>query len=170
MVNQPPTEGSQEPHFPSHDFETNAACLITVLIACDLTYWTQGLCLTGAMAKAEPKKLGAVAHRREDHHHRAPLNTASRRRLAVGHHLAKRLSTPRRPALHVQNQPTQPAAIPREPPSCLQRAANRCSWHPNDKSGPFLAQTASTIVLSDLPTTNTPDLNRSRPEIRQPTS
>ncbi len=44
-------------HFPSNDFETNAAWLTTVLIACDLTYWTQGLCLTGAMAKAEPKKL-----------------------------------------------------------------------------------------------------------------
>ncbi|MDQ1415222.1 MAG: hypothetical protein QOF81_835 [Acidimicrobiaceae bacterium] len=44
-------------HFPSNDFETNAAWLTTVLIACDLTYWTQGLCLTAAMAKAEPKKL-----------------------------------------------------------------------------------------------------------------
>ena len=44
-------------HFPSNDFETNAAWLTTVLIACDLTYWTQRLCLTGAMAKAEPKKL-----------------------------------------------------------------------------------------------------------------
>jgi len=44
-------------HFPSNDFETNAAWLIAVLIACDLTYWAQALCLTGAMAKAEPKKL-----------------------------------------------------------------------------------------------------------------
>ena len=44
-------------HFPSHDFAANAAWLLAVLIACDLTAWTQGLCLTGAMAKAEPKKL-----------------------------------------------------------------------------------------------------------------
>ncbi len=44
-------------HFPSNDFETNSAWLLTVLIACDLTAWTQGLCLTGPMAKAEPKKL-----------------------------------------------------------------------------------------------------------------
>lgn len=44
-------------HFPSNDFKSNQAWLTTVLIACDLTYWTQGLCLTGAMAKAEPKKL-----------------------------------------------------------------------------------------------------------------
>jgi DDE family transposase len=44
-------------HFPSNDFRTNAAWLTTVLIACDLTYWTQALCLTGAMAKAEPKRL-----------------------------------------------------------------------------------------------------------------
>lgn len=44
-------------HFPSNDFHTNQAWLQTVLIAYDLTAWTQGLCLTGAMAKAEPKKL-----------------------------------------------------------------------------------------------------------------
>jgi Transposase DDE domain group 1 len=44
-------------HFPSNDFAANSAWLVAVLIACDLTAWTQGLCLTGAMAKAEPKKL-----------------------------------------------------------------------------------------------------------------
>jgi len=44
-------------HFPSNDFETNSAWLQTVLIACDLTAWTQRLCLTGPMAKADPKKL-----------------------------------------------------------------------------------------------------------------
>jgi hypothetical protein len=44
-------------HFPSHDYQANSAWLQTVLIACDLTAWTQGLCLTGTMAKAEPKKL-----------------------------------------------------------------------------------------------------------------
>jgi hypothetical protein len=44
-------------HFHSNDFAANSAWLQTVLIACDLTAWTQGLCLTGAMAKAEPKKL-----------------------------------------------------------------------------------------------------------------
>ncbi len=44
-------------HFPSNDFHTNQAWLQTVLIGCDLTAWTQGLCLTGPMAKAEPKRL-----------------------------------------------------------------------------------------------------------------
>jgi hypothetical protein len=44
-------------HFPSNDFAANSAWLVAVLIGCDLTAWTQGLCLTGAMAKAEPKKL-----------------------------------------------------------------------------------------------------------------
>jgi hypothetical protein len=44
-------------HFPSYDFAANSAWLVAVLIASDLTAWTQGLCLTGAMAKAEPKKL-----------------------------------------------------------------------------------------------------------------
>jgi hypothetical protein len=44
-------------HFPSHDYHTNQAWLQTVLIACDLTAWTQRLCFTGKMAKAEPKKL-----------------------------------------------------------------------------------------------------------------
>ncbi|MGH9126278.1 MAG: IS1380 family transposase [Acidimicrobiales bacterium] len=44
-------------HFPSHDFAANQAWLQTVLIACDLTAWAQTLCLTGPLAKAEPKKL-----------------------------------------------------------------------------------------------------------------
>jgi hypothetical protein len=44
-------------HFPSNDYQANQAWLQTVLIASDLTAWTQQLCLTGAMAKAEPKKL-----------------------------------------------------------------------------------------------------------------
>jgi hypothetical protein len=44
-------------HYPSYDFAANSSWLTAVLIACDLTCWTQGLCLTGALAKAEPKKL-----------------------------------------------------------------------------------------------------------------
>jgi hypothetical protein len=44
-------------HFPSYDYGTNQAWLQTVLIACDLTAWTQALCFTGTIAKAEPKKL-----------------------------------------------------------------------------------------------------------------
>jgi hypothetical protein len=44
-------------HFPSHDYQTNQAWLQAVLIACDLSAWTQGLCFTGRIAKAEPKKL-----------------------------------------------------------------------------------------------------------------
>ena len=44
-------------HYPSYDFAANSAWLTAVLIACDLTTWTQGLCLTATMAKAEPKKL-----------------------------------------------------------------------------------------------------------------
>jgi hypothetical protein len=42
-------------HFPSYDYRTNQAWLQTVLIACDLTAWTQALCFTGAIAKTEPK-------------------------------------------------------------------------------------------------------------------
>jgi Transposase DDE domain group 1 len=44
-------------HFPCHDFAANSGWLMTVLIACDLIAWTQGLCLEGEMAKAEPKRL-----------------------------------------------------------------------------------------------------------------
>ena len=44
-------------HFPSNGYQANQAWLQTVLIACDLTAWTQALCLEGPMAKAEPKKL-----------------------------------------------------------------------------------------------------------------
>jgi hypothetical protein len=44
-------------HYPSYDFAANSAWLTAVLIASDLTTWTQGLCLTATMAKAEPKKL-----------------------------------------------------------------------------------------------------------------
>ncbi len=43
--------------FPGHDFHSNAAWLIAVLIAQDLQAWTQGLCLTGELARAEPKRL-----------------------------------------------------------------------------------------------------------------
>ena len=43
--------------FPSHDFTSNAGWLAVVLIAIDLTAWTQGLCLEGEMAEAEPKRL-----------------------------------------------------------------------------------------------------------------
>jgi hypothetical protein len=44
-------------HFPCHDFAANAGWLTVVLIACNLTAWSQGLCLDGEMAKAEPKRL-----------------------------------------------------------------------------------------------------------------
>jgi Transposase DDE domain group 1 len=44
-------------HFPGHDFAANTGWLTTVLIACNLTAWSQGLCLDGEMAKAEPKRL-----------------------------------------------------------------------------------------------------------------
>jgi hypothetical protein len=44
-------------NFPCHDFENNAAWLGVVLMACDLLAWTQQLCLTGELAKAEPKRL-----------------------------------------------------------------------------------------------------------------
>jgi hypothetical protein len=43
--------------FPSHDFTANAGWLAVVLIAIDLTAWTQGLCLEGEMSQAEPKRL-----------------------------------------------------------------------------------------------------------------
>jgi hypothetical protein len=43
--------------FPGHDFAANAAWLLIVLIAQDLQAWTQELCLTGELARAEPKRL-----------------------------------------------------------------------------------------------------------------
>jgi Transposase DDE domain group 1 len=62
-------------HFPSNDFAANSAWLVAVLIACDLIAWTQGLCLTGAMAKAEPKKLRWALW-----HTAGKITTSSRRR------------------------------------------------------------------------------------------
>ncbi len=44
-------------NLPCHDFENNAAWLAIVLMACDLTAWTQQLCLEGELATAEPKRL-----------------------------------------------------------------------------------------------------------------
>jgi hypothetical protein len=44
-------------HFPGHHFAANAGWLTAVLIGCNLTAWSQGLCLNGEMAKAEPKRL-----------------------------------------------------------------------------------------------------------------
>jgi hypothetical protein len=43
--------------FPGHDFAANAAWLLAVGIAQDLLAWTQGLCLVGELARAEPKRL-----------------------------------------------------------------------------------------------------------------
>jgi hypothetical protein len=44
-------------HFPAFEFNTNQNWLQVVLIAADLVAWTQRLCLTGPIAKAEPKRL-----------------------------------------------------------------------------------------------------------------
>ena len=44
-------------NFPFHDFAANQAWLEVVLGACDLLAWTQALCLSGALAAAEPKRL-----------------------------------------------------------------------------------------------------------------
>jgi hypothetical protein len=43
--------------FPGHDFAANAAWLLIVGIAQDLTAWTQRLCLSGELARCEPKRL-----------------------------------------------------------------------------------------------------------------
>jgi len=43
--------------FPGHDFAANAAWLLIVGVAQDLTAWTQGLCLSGELARGEPKRL-----------------------------------------------------------------------------------------------------------------
>ena len=43
--------------FPGHDFAANAAWLLVVGLAQDLTVWAQGLCFTGELARAEPKRL-----------------------------------------------------------------------------------------------------------------
>lgn len=44
-------------NLPSHDFAINSAWLTLVLIAADLLAWTKALCLHGALATAEPKRL-----------------------------------------------------------------------------------------------------------------
>ncbi|MEO5899173.1 MAG: IS1380 family transposase [Ilumatobacteraceae bacterium] len=44
-------------NLPSADFEINHAWLTTCLIAHDLLIWCQRLCLTGELARAEPKRL-----------------------------------------------------------------------------------------------------------------
>lgn len=43
--------------FPGHDFAANAAWLLVVGLAQDLTAWAQGLCLEGELARCEPKRL-----------------------------------------------------------------------------------------------------------------
>ncbi len=43
--------------FPAHGFAANAAWLLVADIAQDLIAWTQRLCLEGALATAEPKRL-----------------------------------------------------------------------------------------------------------------
>ncbi|MDI3313933.1 MAG: IS1380 family transposase [Mycobacterium sp.] len=44
-------------NLPSHDFAITNAWLMVVLIAADLLAWTKTLCLDGALASAEPKRL-----------------------------------------------------------------------------------------------------------------
>lgn len=44
-------------NLPSHNFAINSAWLMLVLIAVDLLAWTKALCLDGALASAEPKRL-----------------------------------------------------------------------------------------------------------------
>jgi hypothetical protein len=43
--------------FPGHDFAANAAWLVVVGMAQDLQAWAQGVCLTGELARCEPKRL-----------------------------------------------------------------------------------------------------------------
>jgi len=44
-------------NLPSAEFKINQAWLALVLVAGDLLAWMKGLCLTGELAKAEPKRL-----------------------------------------------------------------------------------------------------------------
>jgi hypothetical protein len=44
-------------HLPSVSFEINQAWCLAAGMACDLLAWLRLLCLTGALAKAEPKTL-----------------------------------------------------------------------------------------------------------------
>lgn len=48
--------------FPGHRFAANAAWLLVVLIAQDLKAWTQGPCLTGELARAEPNDSAIAWH------------------------------------------------------------------------------------------------------------
>lgn len=43
--------------FPGHSFAANAAWLLVVGLAQDLTAWAQGLCFSGELAHCEPKRL-----------------------------------------------------------------------------------------------------------------
>jgi hypothetical protein len=44
-------------HFPSFDFQVNAAWLTASMIACTLLAWLKLLALDGDLARAEPKTL-----------------------------------------------------------------------------------------------------------------
>ncbi len=44
-------------HLPSADFKINQAWLALVLVAGDLLAWMKGICLSGELAQAEPKRL-----------------------------------------------------------------------------------------------------------------
>ena len=66
-------------NLPSASFALNEAWLTLVLIAGDLLAWMKGLCLEGALAKAEPKRLRYTLL------HTAGLLVRSARRTTVAH-------------------------------------------------------------------------------------
>ncbi len=143
-------------HFPSNDFETNAAWLIAVLIACDLTYWTQRLCLTGAMASRK-----SCAGRCGTPPGRSPPPGAARPCISTAHGRGpppcKKASTASTPSTSRPTaQPTHPAARP--PAAAFNASPNRCSRHPTNKSALLLPPNRPTTVPSELPTAGNPRL------------
>jgi hypothetical protein len=132
-------------NLPFRDFDANAVWLELVLAAQELLFYAQTLCLTGELARAEPKKaaLPAAAHRRTPGLPRPRRDPAPAPRLALGHRSGRRLRPPGRAARpltlgrsrnhdHAGRARRQPAALSpptpvhaREPADTLLPASRR---------------------------------------------
>lgn len=78
-------------NLPFKDFAPNATWLELLLVAQDLTHWTQQLLLDGDLARAEPPALPTPAHRRPDQSLRTTDPPAPPHELEVGRRTRPRL-------------------------------------------------------------------------------